>query len=156
LQPNAGIPQGLDPVARLQRIKPTEPALVPAEHYLEVAFVRGVPQHSLKMEAFLGGVATDAQVSVLADDPVAVLGGVSTYLGLLVRDAGLLPVRGHAVIGDGGNEFRHGRAFLREAAPAAGLSVPTTGHGNGSSPFLAHAAKEGRGLRSLVERRFER
>jgi hypothetical protein len=102
-QANAGLPQGMDPVPRLDLVEPAEAGLVPAEDGREVAALAGVAYHLLKLHALVRGVAGDAFVNIPANDVVTVRFGVLRHRLYLVGDRGVLPVRGAACTAGGGN-----------------------------------------------------
>jgi hypothetical protein len=111
-QPDADVPQGLDPEAGLQAIEAPEAILVPAEDDLEVSQFLGVPDHLQEAGAAGCVVAADALVLVFAHDLVAVPLGECLDGLALRRDALLLPVGRHPVVG-----CRPRETLLRHASP---------------------------------------
>src|SRR5262249_23576347 len=113
-QEHARLAQRVNPVARLDTVKPSKPGLVPRKNGLEVPTLLGVTDHLLEFKAALRVVAADGIIGVPAQKSVALLVGVALDRLLLLRQGGFLAVAvtGTSQITDGGNPGRHGVTLL--------------------------------------------
>lgn len=76
-QVNARLSQRMNPVARFDRIKPSEPVLIPGENRLEILAVLSVSDHASEIDSFLGSITADGIISVPTGDFVTVLSRIS-------------------------------------------------------------------------------
>jgi len=97
LEPDASIPERLDPIPTLDRIESAKTILVPTKDDLEVSGL-SIVSHPEKGRPTLGVVAGDRFVGILPDDLVTMLLGILDELGPLSRNRLLLPTGTHSQI----------------------------------------------------------
>ncbi len=98
--------QRRDPFARLDRIEPAKPILIPAENGFEVAPRFSVADHASEFRTLVGPGSADPMVLVPAKNAVAVAFGQFDDLGALLLRAVLLLVGAHADVAHGGLQSR--------------------------------------------------